>query len=244
MFDVADPAALPEVEGFRVANEQEFEQAYREVRAVTAAVTKVKGDVRRQADLDKAVRHATETFGGLDVVVANAGYVRWHGFEDGTDLDWHSVFDVNVHGVFRTFKAAIPALKARGGGRLIAMSSIGGRQGVPGNGAYTASKWAVIGMVKQAAMELGGVGITVNAIAPGPVDTPMYRSAGQLASMGVQNAAAQDEVIGPMLPLNRGPSMDPSEIADVAVFLASPLGAAISGASLDVAYGYNASYTA
>lgn len=244
MLDVADPAAVPQVDGFRIANAEEFEAGFQSVRAITPNVAKVRGDVRKPGDMAGAVAKAVERFGGLDIAVANAGYVRWHGFADGAELDWKSVYDVNVHGVFNTFKAAIPAMRSRGGGRLISLSSIGGRQGVPGNGAYTSSKWAVIGLTKQAAIELGPDNITANAIAPGPVDTPMYRSVGQRRSMGVETIEQQDAAIGPMLPLGDRPVIQPEEIAKSAVFLASEAGGAVSGVSLDVAYGYNSFYTA
>ncbi|MGF1554284.1 MAG: SDR family oxidoreductase [Paracoccaceae bacterium] len=244
MLDLADPDALPPVEGFRTATAEEFAEAAASVAAITPNVVQVRGDVRRPDDLDAAVARAVERFGGLDIAVANAGYVRWHSFADGTAEDWQSVLDVNVTGVFDTFRAAIPALRARGGGRLIALSSIGGRQGVPGNGAYTASKWAVNGLVKQAAIELGPEHITVNAIAPGPVNTAMYRSEGQIRSMGLDSAAEQDAAANPMLPLGDRPAMAPEEIAEAAVFLASDGAGVISGVSLDVALGYNAHYTA
>lgn len=244
MLDIADPSAVPEVEGFRIANAEEFEAGFQEVRAITDKVIKVRADVRKPGDMAGAVAKAVERFGGLDIVVANAGYVRWHSFANGNELDWKSVYDVNVHGVFNTFKAAIPALRKRGGGRLISMSSIGGRQGVPGNGAYTSTKWAVIGLTKQAAIELGPDSITANAIAPGPVDTPMYRSEGQRRSMGVTTLAEQDAAIGGLLPLGDRPSIKPEEIAATAVYLASDAGSAVSGATLDVAFGYNAFYTA
>lgn len=244
MLDIADPAAVPPVEGFRIANAEEFEAGFQQVRTLSPNVVKVTGDVRKPGDMAGAVAKAAERFGGLDIAVANAGYVRWHGFSEGTELDWKSVYDVNVHGVFNTFKAAIPALRRRGGGRLISLSSIGGRQGVPGNGAYTSTKWAVIGLTKQAAIELGPDNITANAIAPGPVDTPMYRSEGQRRSMGVETIAQQDAAIGPMLPLGDRPVIQPEEIAKTAVFLASEAGGSVSGVSLDVAFGYNAFYTA
>ena len=194
--------------------------------------------------MEAAFAQASETFGGLDIAVANAGFVAWTPFEDGTTPQWHEVLDTNVIGVFHTFKYAVSHLRRRGGGRLIATSSIGGRFGVPGNGAYTASKWAVIGLVKQAATELGKYGIAVNAVAPGPVDTPMYRSDGQRRSMGAATAADQDRMLAAALPFGGVASQPPSEIADVAVFLASAAAHGISGVSLDTARGFNASYTA
>lgn len=243
MLDLADPDAVPPVDGFRIANMQEFDDAVAAVQVHGGRVLKVQGDVRSLAGMEAIAEQIVSELGGLDAVVANAGYVRWHSFADGTELDWKSVYDTNVHGVFNTFRAAIPHLRRRGGGRLIALSSIGGRQGVPGNGAYTSTKWAVIGMVKQAALELGPENITVNAIAPGPVDTPMYRSEGQIRSMGLTTAEEQDRVIGGMLPLGTKSALAPKEIADAAIFLASDAAASISGVSLDVALGYNAVYT-
>ena len=243
MLDVAEPSAVPPVEGFRIANGEEFDAAFEAVRAINPNTLQIRGDVRSEGDLDSAVSQAISRFGGLDIAVANAGYVRWHGFADGRELDWKSVLDINVWGVANTFRAATPALRQRGGGRLISISSIGGRQGVPGNGAYTSSKWAVIGLTKQAAIELGPDNITVNAIAPGPVDTPMYRSEGQIASMGVTTTEEQDAVINPMLPVGDRPALAPVDIANTAVFLAGEAGASISGVSLDVALGYNAFYT-
>lgn len=243
MLDLADPDAVPPVDGFRIANMHEFDEAVAGVEALGGRVLKLQADVRSPAGMEAVVEQVVAKLGGLDLVVANAGYVRWHRFADGTELDWKSVYDINVHGVFNTFRAAIPALRQRGGGRLIAISSIGGRQGVPGNGAYTSTKWAVIGLVKQAALELGPENITVNAIAPGPVDTPMYRSEGQIQSMGLTTADEQDRVIGAMLPVGTKSALAPKDIAVSALFLASDAAASISGISLDVALGYNAAYT-
>ncbi len=244
MLDLADPGAVPPVEGFRIANAEEFDAGYQQVLQISPNVIKITADVRDVRQMEAAAAEAVRRFGGLDIAVANAGYVRWHSFAEGTELDWKSVYDVNVHGVFNTFKAAIPALRRRGGGRLISLSSIGGRQGVPGNGAYNSSKWAVIGLTKQAAIELGPDSITANAIAPGPVDTPMYRSVAQRRSMGVDTIEQQDAILGPMLPLGYSPVMAPSDIADAALFLAGPGGGAISGTVIDSAFGYNAFYTA
>ena len=244
LLDIADPSRVPPVEGFRIANQEEFDEAFEAVRAINPNVVRIVGDVREETDLDTAVAAAVDQFGGLDIAVANAGYVRWHSFADGRALDWRSIMNINIWGVANTFRAATPALRQRGGGRLISISSIGGRQGVPGNGAYTSSKWAVIGLTKQAAIELGPDNITVNSIAPGPVDTPMYRSDAQIASMGLSSPAEQDAALNPMLPVGDRPAMQPKDIADAAVFLAGPGASSISGLSLDVALGYNAFYTA
>lgn len=244
MIDIADPTLLNSTAGYRVANADEFEQAFRQVKSHGTKVLKIQADVRDLDALNKASLKTVSSFGGIDIVVANAGYVAWHSFENGTPKQWHDVFDVNVHGVFNTAKATIPALKKSKYARIINLASIGGRAGSTGNGAYTSSKWAVIGLTKQAANELGQYNITVNAISPGPVNTPMYRSQGQMKSMGAADASTQDAMLNPMLPVGDNGALDAQDIADTALFLASDAAKTISGTAIDVALGYNANYTA
>jgi NAD(P)-dependent dehydrogenase (short-subunit alcohol dehydrogenase family) len=244
MLDIADPSRLNSSTGYRVANMNEFDEAFASVRRYGTKVLQIQADVRDLAAMQSAAERANRELGGIDIVVANAGYVAWHSFEDGTPEQWTDVFDVNVHGVFNTAKATIPFLKQRGGGRIINMSSVGGRAGFAGNGAYTSSKWAVIGMTKQAALELGKYNIAVNAIAPGAVNTPMYRSEGQMRSMGVSSSAEQDKLIDPISPLGNAGAVEPEDIAQTALFLASDAAKTISGTTIDNALGFNASYTA
>ncbi|BAU14789.1 putative 2-keto-3-deoxygluconate dehydrogenase [Leptolyngbya sp. NIES-3755] len=244
MLDIADPAKLNSTQGYRVSNMTEFDQAVASVQQYGTKVLKIQADVRNLAAMQSAAERTNRELGGIDIVVANAGYVAWHSFEDGTPEQWQDVIDVNVHGVFNTAKATIPFLKQRGGGRIINLSSVGGRAGFAGNGAYTSSKWAVIGMTKQAAQELGKYNIAVNAIAPGAVNTPMYRSQGQMRSMGVSTPEEQDKLIEPISPLGKAGAIEPEDVAQTALFLASEASKTISGTTIDNAMGFNASYTA
>ena len=102
----------------------------------------------------------------------------------------------------------------------------------------------MIGLTKQLAMELGPANIAVNAVSPGAVNTPMYRSEAQMRAMGVRTAAEQDALINPMKPLGDRAAMEPKDIADAVMFLSSDAAKSISGVALDVALGFNASYTA
>jgi NAD(P)-dependent dehydrogenase (short-subunit alcohol dehydrogenase family) len=244
MLDIADPSRLNSTKGYRVANMTEFDQAIASVQRYGRKVLKIQADVRDLSAMQSAAERINRELGGIDIVVANAGYVAWHSFEDGTPEHWKNVFDVNVHGVFNTAKVTIPFLKQRGGGRIINLSSVGGRAGFAGNGAYTSSKWAVIGMTKQAAQELGKYNITVNAIAPGAVNTPMYRSEGQMQSMGVSTPAEQDKLIDAVSPLGTAGAIEPEDVAQTALFLASNAAKTMSGTTIDNALGFNASYTA
>lgn len=244
LFDIANPRALSSGRGYRLATPEDLDAAFEAVHRHGAPAIRFVGDVRRLDDIKRAMQQAENRFGGLDIVVANAGYVAWHTIENGTERQVDDVVQVNLNGVWKTIHAAIPHLKRRGGGRIITLSSIGGRAGFAGNGIYTATKWGVIGLTKQAAAELGPVNIAVNSIAPGPVDTPMYRSEGQIASMGLKTIEDQDKALNPMLPLGDRASLSPQDIADTALFLASDAARTISGATIDVALGFNASYTA
>lgn len=123
------------------------------------------------------------------------------------------------------------------------LSSVGGRQGVPGVANYVATRWGVIGLVKTVALELGKYNITVNAVNPTAVNTPLYRSQGQEHSTGVDSPQAQDAqtLQNHALPI---PALNPEDIADGIVFLASDEAKYISGIALDIAAGGNARYTA
>lgn len=228
MLDIAYPSRLNSSPGYRVANMDEFNAAFASVKQYGTKVLQIQVDVRDLAAMQSAAERANRELGGIDIVVANVGYVAWHSFEDGTPQLWHDVVDVNVHGVFNTAKATIPFLK-QVGGRIINMASVGGRAGFAGNGAYTSTKWAVIGMTKQSAQELGQYNITVNAIAPGAVNTPMYRSEGQMRSMGVSTRKEQDALIDPVSPLGNAGAIEPGDIAQTALFLASNAAKTISG---------------
>lgn len=244
LLDIADPTGGMAISGYRLANERELDDAVAAVRALGVKVLKLKVDVRDHKSMSEAAAVTARELGGIDIAVANAGIAIWTTIEGSNQQQWRDTIDVNINGVFNTIQAVIPHMKARQGGRIITISSIGGRQGVVGNGAYGTTKWAVIGLTKSAAMELGPSNITVNSIAPGPVNTPLYRSQGQLRSTGVKNFEQQDKLVGAMLPLKVKPALDPQDIADTATFLASDHARFISGEVIDVALGYNTIYTA
>jgi NAD(P)-dependent dehydrogenase (short-subunit alcohol dehydrogenase family) len=116
-------------------------------------------DVRDQGSLDAAVRDGVAELGGLDIVVANAGISNWSRFWEMPEDQWHTMLDVNLGGVWRTFKAAAPVLidQARGGS-VIAISSVAGLKALPAQAHYSAAKHGVVGLVGSAAIELGPIG--------------------------------------------------------------------------------------
>jgi NAD(P)-dependent dehydrogenase (short-subunit alcohol dehydrogenase family) len=196
----------------------------------------VAGDVRDVAHLDKAVARALEAFGGLDVVVANAG--QSGRIDIGDDLARaEAIVQTNLMGAYYTFHAAAPKMK--GPGRLVATSSVLAKFGVPGYAAYCASKAGILGLVRATAHEAAPKKITVNAIVPGWVDTDMADAG--LAEIGAATGQTPAEVKAhavKQFPLGR--FIEPSEVASFVAFLAGPGGAAITGQALSICGGSTA----
>ncbi|MDZ4265188.1 MAG: glucose 1-dehydrogenase [Mycobacterium sp.] len=130
-------------------------------------------DVTRAEDWDAAVATAVAEFGGVDVLVNNAGILNIGTVEDFDMAEWHRILDINLTGVFLGIRAVVPTMKQAGRGSIINISSIEGMAGTVACHGYTATKFAVRGLTKSTALELGQFGIRVNSIHPGLVKTPM-----------------------------------------------------------------------
>ncbi len=204
-------------------------------------------DVRRSEDLEQAVSLACCAFGGVDILVANAGIVRAAPLVELTAEDWQATLDVDLTGVFNSIRAVAAPMIERGGGRIIAVSSVSGRHGQPRLAAYNAAKWGTIGLVKSAALELGPAGITVNAVCPGTVDTPLIHHPDAPAEfMPDAERPNWEDLLALLRSWNpmEVPWVQPDEVAAAVAFLAGDDGAQISGTTLDVAAGWNAHYAA
>ena len=245
-FDIAGPASRHV--GYPPATPADLAETGRLVEALGRRFLPVQGDVRNRPALVRAVDQAVGTFGKLDVVVANAGIMVPEGIAEVNDEGWRDVLDVNLTGAGNTFRAAIPAMSARRRGRMIAIASLLGRMGAPISPQYNAAKWGVIGLVKSAALELGGRGITVNAVSPTGVNTVMLRNSRQYAAVTPRGlprvpealAATASRTVHPL----GVPWVEPEDVASVVVFLASEEARYVSGASFDVTAGLGGAYTA
>jgi NAD(P)-dependent dehydrogenase (short-subunit alcohol dehydrogenase family) len=178
----------------------------------------VAGDVSDPAVLERAVALAESRFGGLDVMFANAGIEGKVLPLAQTPVEtFDRVLSVNVRGVFNSIKASAPAIAKRGGGAIVVTSSVAGFIGSRGLGPYCASKHAVLGLVKSAAIELAEQKIRVVAVNPGPIENRMMRSIEEQAAPG---AAAQVKAgFEGMVPMHRYGTNE--EIANVVLFLSS-----------------------
>jgi NAD(P)-dependent dehydrogenase (short-subunit alcohol dehydrogenase family) len=208
-------------------------------------------DQRNLIDLRAAAAKAVATFGRLDILFANAGIQSFKAILDWDDADWHDTIDVNLTGTCNAIRAVAPYLVKNGGGRIIVTSSTQGRHGTKYGAAYSASKWGIIGLMKSAALELGQYGITVNALVPGLIDTPLTRhhdryaqAADEFASKKSTDALEADAKAKLIAKSPFGiPWIEPEAIAPAVVFLASDEAAMVSGATYDVTGGDSANYT-
>lgn len=192
-------------------------------------------DVRREDDWNEAVTEAESRFGKLDVLVNNAGVLDMGTLTHETTLEaYMRVVEINQIGPFLGMRAAIPALLRAGGGSIVNTSSTNGLSGYGGSMAYTASKFAVRGMTKNAALEYGAAGIRVNSVHPGGVDTAMTRPDAALGGFTDEDQAAA----WAMTPIPR--IGQPEDIANMVLFLASDESAYCTGAEFVVDGGMTA----
>ncbi|TFK66470.1 acetoin reductase family protein [Pluteus cervinus] len=196
------------------------------------STTLLLADVSKEDQVEQIIGDVVKELGGLDVMVANAGICIWKSLLETTEEIWDRQFDVNAKGVFFCYKhAGRQMIKQGRGGRIIGASSVVGKQGFPSLAGYTATKFAVRGLTQAAAREFGPHKITVNAYAPGAIETPM------LEYIDIANAESTGGKRGDLLeaglkltPLGyRG---TPTEIASLVSYLASKEAHFITGQSI------------
>ncbi len=203
-------------------------------RDATPALGATVADVAAPDEVARLFAEAEDRLGGLDVLVNNAGIAGPAGpIEDCAIEDWRRTVAVGLDGAFHCLRHAVPLLKAAGAGSIINISSTAGLMGYPLRAPYTAAKWALVGLTKSLAVELGPFGIRVNAICPGSVDGP--RMDGVIAAEAAARGRTPEQVRESYLRnVSLRTFIDARDIAETALFLASDAGAKISGQALAV----------
>lgn len=191
-------------------------------------------DVADETAVNTFIDEAVDAMGGVDVLVNNAGIAGPGGRLQDLDVDaWRQTLDVNVTGMFLTSRRVIPHLIEQRSGSIVNLSSTAGLFGFPYRAPYAASKWAVIGLTKTMAMELGEFGIRVNAICPGSVNNERMDRVVDLEAAASGRPAA-DIRAGFAKAVSLQTFVDPQDIAAMVRFICSPAGARISGQALTV----------
>ncbi|MFD2444863.1 3-hydroxybutyrate dehydrogenase [Bacillus sp. CGMCC 1.16607] len=230
------------LEGARVVisdlNQEKCEQVATQLGEEGFSALAIPCDVTDEKVFKNAIELAYDTFGSLDILVNNAGLQYVSPLEDFPTEKFEFLIKVMLTAPFVGIKHVFPIMKKQGYGRVINMASINGLVGFAGKVAYNSAKHGVIGLTKVAALEGAAQGITVNALCPGYVDTPLVRN--QLKDLAttrnVQLDRVLEEVIYPLVPQKR--LLDVSEIADYAVFLASEKARGVTGQAVVLDGGY------
>jgi len=237
--------------GVEPSTPEDLEETGQLVRGAARRWLGIKLDQRDLPALRVAAVRGGQEFGGIDILFANAGIQSFHPLLEMEDPDWQITIDVNLTGTANAIRAFAPYIVKRGGGRIILTSSTQGQHGMKYGAAYSASKWGIIGLMKSAALELGPHNITVNALIPGLIDTPLtrhkerYVQALQEAGRGVNVLSADEleeearKILAAKSPLGV-PWIEPGDVAPVAVFLASNAASVVSGAAYAVTGGDSA----
>ena len=204
------------------SNEEEASKVEEEIKAFGVETIMVKADISKMDEVENMISTAKEKFGTIDIMVNNAGITKDTLIMRMKEEDFDSVIDVNLKGVFNCLKCITPVMMKQKSGKIINLSSVVGISGNAGQVNYAASKAGVIGMTKSLAKEIGSRGITVNAVAPGFIETDMTEVLGEKAKDEYKKGI-------PLRKLGK-----PEDVANVIAFLASEAADYVTGQVIHV----------
>ncbi|UOQ57539.1 mycofactocin-coupled SDR family oxidoreductase [Leucobacter allii] len=236
--------AVPSISRFYPgATEEDLAETVRQVEALDRRIIASKADVRDYDALKGALDAGVAELGHVDIVAANAGVFSFGDkTQDVTDADWQDVIDINQTGVWHTAKAVIPHLIEQGtGGSIIITSSTAGIKGTPNVAAYTASKHAVVGIMRTLALELAPHRVRVNTVHPTGVDTDMIQNEATFRLFMPDVEHPTREQAAPIFQSTNAlpvPWVEPIDISNAVLFLASDEARYVTGTELKVDAGY------
>lgn len=195
-------------------------------------------DLSRPEEARAMMAEAANLLGPIDILVNNAGVQHVAALHEFPDDKWDLLLAVNLSAAFHTIKAAVPAMRERGWGRIVNTASVLGMVGAPHKPAYVAAKHGIIGLTKSVSIEVAGHGITCNAVCPGTVLTPIIER--QIAQQAQVTGLPEDQVLKAVFleKMPTGRLIGPEEVAAAIAFLCSDAAASITGAVLPVDGGY------
>lgn len=251
-IDIA--AEVSPIDTFAPASPAELAETGDQVAARGVRWKQFVADHRNITGLRAISSQVEEDWGGVDIVFANAGIQAFKPLLEMDDADWFDQIENNLNGTANVLRVFAPLLVRRGGGRIIVTSSTQGQHGTKWGSSYSASKWGIIGLMKSAALELGELNITVNAVIPGLVDTALTRhedryaqaiaaGGGKATGDAAKDEAAARKSLQAKSPLGL-PWIDPADVAPLVVFLASDEARMVSGTSFAATAGDSANVTA
>ena len=213
-----------------------LERTAKELNSVGLHVLALQMDVRKKSDIQTAVAALVSRWGGIHILVNNAGISGLSLISDADDSKWYDILDTNLNGMYQVTKAVLKHMPDYSGGRVINISSVLGKFGVPGYTAYCTSKHGMIGFTRSLALEVVNRGITVNTICPGWVDTEM-------ASLGINETATLQGITPEQfkaqavaaVPIKR--FLDADEVAEFVCYIASDAASGITGQAMNICGG-------
>jgi SDR family mycofactocin-dependent oxidoreductase len=242
---VCDLAADLDVVPYPLASRSDLEETVRLIEAQAQRALGLVADMRDTDQVQGVVERVISEFGRLDILVANQGIVNVTTIEKMTDVEWETVLDTNLGGIFKVIRAVLPHMKRAGYGRIVATSSMGARKAHQNMAHYIASKWGVIGLVKACSLEVANDGITVNAICPAAVGTDLFfnQAMYDLFCPDIERPTKQDfenrlKVLN--YGLNGRPYVDAEHVSRALMYLVTDDDGVISGQVMDVALGGSA----
>ncbi|MGW4766942.1 mycofactocin-coupled SDR family oxidoreductase [Nocardia sp. NPDC004278] len=242
LCDIAEPiGSVP----YPLGSEDDLAETVKLVEETGRRCVAVKADVRSRSEMDAVTERAIAEFGQIDILLANAGIASGAPIAEMDEQMWQDMIDVNLTGVFHSFRAVVPHMIERRSGRIVATSSIVGRMGAANSGHYAAAKWGVIGLVKSLAHELVPHGITVNAVLPAGVRTDMIMNPAMYSAMvpDIENPTREDvEAMFAAAPPN-GDLIVPQEVSEVILLLVGAHGRHFNGEAITISGGMSAGTT-